>query len=52
MVAAHGWDVAGAKAAGMQTAFIARPGKQLYPLAPAPDYVVNSVEELATLLTP
>ena len=52
MVAAHGWDVAGAKAAGMQTAFIARPGKQLYPLAPAPDYVVNSVEELAALLTP
>lgn len=50
MVAAHGWDVAGAKAAGMQTAFIARPGKALYPLAPAPDYVVDNVTELAEIL--
>ncbi|BBW91130.1 haloacid dehalogenase [Pseudoalteromonas sp. PS1M3] len=33
MIAAHGWDVAGAKQAGLQTTFIARPGKALYPLA-------------------
>ncbi len=50
MVAAHGWDVAGAKEAGMQTAFIARPGKALYPLAKQPDYQVNNLEELAALL--
>lgn len=50
MVAAHGWDVAGAKAAGLQTAFIARPGKTLYPLAQQPDYIVNDVAELAQLL--
>ncbi|WAJ72122.1 haloacid dehalogenase type II (plasmid) [Catenovulum adriaticum] len=50
MVAAHGWDVAGAKAAGLQTAFIARPGKALYPLAQQPDYIVNDVNELAKQL--
>jgi 2-haloacid dehalogenase len=50
MVAAHGWDVAGAKAAGMQTAFIARPGKALYPLAPQPDYIVKDLSELVTIL--
>lgn len=37
LVAAHGWDVAGAKWAGWQTAFVARPGQQLFPLAPPPD---------------
>ncbi|WP_052480847.1 haloacid dehalogenase type II [Gilvimarinus agarilyticus] len=50
MVAAHGWDVAGAKAAGLQTAFVARPGKALYPLAQKPDYVVNDIGELAKML--
>ena len=50
MVAAHGWDVAGAKAAGMQTAFIARPGKALYPLAEKPDYNVKDLSELTALL--
>lgn len=51
MVAAHGWDVAGAKAAGMQTAFIARPGKALYPLAQEPDYIVKDLLELAEILS-
>lgn len=37
LVAAHGWDVAGAKWAGWKTAFIARKGQQLFPLAPQPD---------------
>ncbi|WP_040515433.1 haloacid dehalogenase type II [Paraglaciecola polaris] len=50
MVAAHGWDVAGAKAAGLQTAFIARPGKALYPLAAKPDYVVKDLTELVEIL--
>jgi 2-haloacid dehalogenase len=34
LIAAHGWDVAGARLAGMRAAFIARPGKALYPLGP------------------
>lgn len=46
MVAAHAWDVAGAKAAGMKTAFIARPGKVLYPLADKPDVVVSDLKAL------
>jgi len=37
MVAAHGWDVAGALWAGWRAAFISRPGAQLYPLAPVPE---------------
>ena len=37
MIAAHGWDIAGAIWAGWRGAFIARPGKQLYPLAPLPE---------------
>lgn len=37
LVAAHGWDVAGAGWAGLQTAFIARPGQHKFPLAPEPD---------------
>lgn len=50
MVAAHGWDVAGAKVAGLQTAFVARPGKQLYPLAQTPDYNVSNLIELTEIL--
>lgn len=37
LVAAHGWDVAGAKWAGLQTAFVERPGQHLFPLGPAPN---------------
>ncbi len=50
LVAAHGWDIAGAKAAGLQATFIAREGKVLYPLAIAPDYQINTLPELATIL--
>ena len=37
LVAAHGWDIAGAVWAGWQGAFISRPGQQLFPLAPLPE---------------
>lgn len=50
MVAAHAWDLMGAKNVGMQTAFIARPGKTLYPNAARPDYGVNDLPELASIL--
>jgi|TARA_R110002126_G_scaffold291807_1_gene459743 2-haloacid dehalogenase len=50
MVAAHAWDIAGAKNAGLKTAFIMREGKTLYPLAAAPDYVVNDLLGLAATL--
>lgn len=50
MVAAHGWDLAGAAATGMRTAFLRRTGEALYPLAPAPDLTVNDVIGLASAL--
>ncbi len=50
LVAAHGWDIAGAKAANMQAVFVARPGKALYPLAKEPDFIVNGIDELADKL--
>ena len=50
MVAAHAWDLAGAKNVGFQTAFIARPGKVLYPNVAEPDYVVKNLTELVSIL--
>jgi len=50
MVTARGWDIAGAKAAGLQTAFVARPANALYPLAPRPDHVVKDLVELVAAL--
>jgi 2-haloacid dehalogenase len=47
LVAAHGWDVAGALVAGCAAAFIARPGKVLNPLMPTPDIVGNDLIEVA-----
>ncbi|MCG1036338.1 haloacid dehalogenase type II [Polaribacter sargassicola] len=37
LIAAHGWDIAGALWANWRGAFISRPGAQLYPLAPEPE---------------
>ncbi len=50
LVAAHGWDVAGATAAGLKTAFVSRKGQSLYPLVAKPDMVVKDLEELADKL--
>lgn len=50
MIAAHAWDVAGAKWAGMQTAFVSRPGQQWFGLAPEPDLVVPDLGALADRL--
>ena len=52
LVAAHGWDLAGAQAAGLATAFIARPGQTLYPLAAPPTVQGNTLVEVAQLLLP
>lgn len=37
LIAAHGWDVAGAMWAGWRAAFVSRPGQQLFPLSPVPE---------------
>ncbi len=50
LIAAHGWDVAGAKAAGLKAAFVARPGKSLYPLSIQPDYVVKDFTEFVEVM--
>lgn len=50
LVAAHGWDMAGALRAGARAAFISRPGQVLYPLAPEPELTVPTLLELADKL--
>jgi 2-haloacid dehalogenase len=51
MVAAHAWDVIGAMQVGCAAAFVARPGKVLYPLAPAPDIVGPDLRAIAEQIT-
>lgn len=50
LVAAHGWDIAGALYAGWRGAFIQRPGKQLYPLAPLPEINEPDLKKVADKL--
>jgi len=50
MVAAHDWDLAGAKAVGMSTAFITRPNMPFADVYPAPDLTVASFGALADTL--
>lgn len=52
MVAAHIWDTMGAQAAGMQAAFIARPGNAVLPVdaLPRPTLVAADLIDLAGLL--
>lgn len=47
LVAAHAWDVHGAMRAGCAAAFIARPGKVLFPLGPTPDIVATDFSDAA-----
>ncbi len=47
MLAAHAWDILGAQRVGMQTAFVTRSGKILYPAGPLPEYTGNSLVEIA-----
>lgn len=50
MVAAHGWDLAGAAHAGLATAFIAREGQSLYTLADKPTFEAPNTLALAEQL--
>ena len=47
LIAAHGWDIAGALAANWRAAFVARQGKQLYPIAPQPEIAEHDILEIA-----
>ncbi len=48
MIAAHGWDLAGAFAAGCRTAFVGRSGQVLEGLFPEPDLQGSDLQELAS----
>lgn len=50
LVAAHGWDIAGALWTGWRGAFLSRPGAQLYPLAPSPEIAVPDLASAAERL--
>ncbi len=50
LVAAHGWDVAGALWAGWRAAFISRPGQQEYPLALKTEIVASDLKKAADIL--
>ena len=46
MVAAHGWDIAGATRVGLRGAFVARPGQSPDPFAP-PEIITNDLLSIA-----
>lgn len=50
LIAAHGWDIAGALWANWRAAFISRPGAQLYPLANLPEINENNLKLIADKL--
>jgi 2-haloacid dehalogenase len=50
LIAAHGWDIAGAIHAGLATGFIAREGQSPYPLSNKPDYVASDILAMAEQL--
>ena len=50
MIAAHAWDVGGAMRAGCAAAFIARPGKALFPLFPKPYIVGRDLSEVSAAI--
>ena len=50
LIAAHDWDIYGAQRAGLQAAFISRPGKYLYPGGKDPQIAGKTLEEVARSL--
>lgn len=50
MVAAHGWDIAGAANAGLKTIFVERKNKRIYPLASKPIHSIKDLTEIKDLL--
>ncbi|MFC6269422.1 haloacid dehalogenase type II [Frigoriflavimonas asaccharolytica] len=50
LIAAHGWDVAGAMWAGWRAAFVSRPGQQIFPLAPKTEISTSDLQKVADIL--
>jgi 2-haloacid dehalogenase len=47
MIAAHAWDIGGALEAGLAAAFVARPGKALFPLFRRPDIAGANLRDVS-----
>jgi 2-haloacid dehalogenase len=50
MVSTHGWDIAGAAKAGLQTAYLSKPNQVLYELGPKPDLICSDLCDLSNQL--
>lgn len=50
LIAAHGWDVAGALWAGFRAAFVSRPGQQVFPLAAQSEINESDLKKVADIL--
>jgi 2-haloacid dehalogenase len=50
LIAAHGWDIAGAAHAGLATGFITREGQAIYPLSIAPNFIATDILDMAEQL--
>jgi 2-haloacid dehalogenase len=50
LIAAHGWDIAGALAAGWRAAFVDRPGQALFPLVEKPEIVEPNLSKITKKL--
>jgi len=51
LVAAHGWDISGALAAGLRAAFVARPGALLDPEGPPPEIALPDLDGVARAIS-
>ena len=51
LVAAHGWDIAGALAVGCHASFVRRPGMAVIPFADQPDVIGEDLVEVAEEIT-
>ena len=50
LVAAHGWDIAGASHTGLATGFVAREGQSLYCLSKDPNFIADDILKMAEKL--
>jgi len=48
MIAAHSWDLMGARAVGCEVAFLERKDVGWFPLTPSPSLMAANLQELAS----
>jgi 2-haloacid dehalogenase len=47
LVSSHGWDIAGASSAQLQTAYVQQNRELIYPLTPKPNYITTGLLDLS-----